>query len=157
MLTRKIGQPMQPGPLKSALIAILTLMLSVGHSACAGMISDVAAPSTEQHESLSHHHAEISDVHGSDGHQEHHGGTSHAPCGPDGSDCHHCNAAQFYKSASKIEFAAPPAWSPHKLKTYAETGIETRIIGKTTLSRLAFHWRGPPAMTPVTMKTRLLN
>ena len=142
------------GVLRSALFAALAVLLSAGHSVCAGMIAD-AAPVAEHQPNASLEH---DDHAGHAGAHDEHMPASHkpAPCDPDQHDCQHCNAAQFYKASAKAEINASFAATPVEkaVGKFIDAQINHKVVVR--IVRFANLWRGPPGATPVSLKIRLL-
>lgn len=145
---------MHPKSLKTILFACIALVLSAGHSVCAS----IALPS--QTDFIATHDAHNSPDHQGHGdtpsHQSDHDSSSHtAPCGPDSSDCQHCVAAQYYKSAAKTELAGATSFPTFEKAFFIPVAILRPAVTKPGYSLYARRWRGPPGETPVSLKIRL--
>jgi len=149
---------MAAGAFRTLLFSVLALLLSAGHSVCAGLtpVANHGANHNASHQQL----ASV-DPDGHSGHGDLHAAhetreEQPAPCGPESDDCQHCNNATFYKapvpaehsvlvnlaSADKLIIAADAAYRPHK---------------PLAIRPFASHrWRGPPGETPIALKIRLL-
>lgn len=149
------GQGVFAGSLKTVVFALFALILSVGHSVCAEVLASSASASTPVHES----HALDA---GNDHHANHKtaqkvSGEHEAPCGTGDSDCQHCNAAQFYKTASVAELASPlPASAAFFVILHDDALASISRVGAVSF-QVALRRRGPPGETPVSLKTKLLN
>ncbi|MCB2114618.1 MAG: hypothetical protein AB7F91_17205 [Parvularculaceae bacterium] len=142
------------GALKSALFAALAILLSAGHSVCAGMIAESAPVVEHQHNATSVHdeHARHGEEHG-----EHmRASQKSAPCGPDQHDCQHCKTAQFFKTSVKAETAASFAPPLTEKAVGAIVAAQNSNIFADRITRFANLWHGPPKATPVSLKIRLL-
>lgn len=140
--------------LKSALIAVLAVLLSSGHSICAAMIAE-AAPVTEhqQHAAPAHvnHAGDASD------HDRHIPASQMpAPCGPDQHDCQHCTTAQFFKASVKAELNA--SFAGPQVEKAVSPFVDPKTNNSCTIgiARFANLWRGPPDATLVSLKIQLL-
>lgn len=143
------------GSLKTGVFVLFALFLSVGHSVCADLLTSSASASAPFHESHAldadnDHHAnhktakEISEEH-------------EAPCGTGDPDCQHCNAAQFYKTASVTDLASPlPASAGFFVVLYHDALVSISRVDVVSF-QVALRRRGPPGDTPVSLKTKLLN
>ena len=138
--------------LKSALFSALAILLSAGHSVCAGVIAQ--APPALHHQQYAPFDY---DDHG--GEHGEHIPASHepAPCGPDQHDCQHCKTAQYFKASLKAEITAslPEPQVEKAMVGAADGGANFNLAAK--VARFAYLWRAPPDATPVSLKTRLLN
>ncbi|GJL90921.1 hypothetical protein [Hyphococcus sp.] len=146
--------------IKVIVFTALALILSVGHSFCAELAATVYSQTGAEQSVIDAHQA-----HEQKAESSHHGAhvgeqtakvAEHTPCGPDQSTCEHCEAAQFFKTAS-VSFIA----TLNPQTSYASTSLSDiivsseRIFSNAVLAALQRH--GPPGDTPVSLKTRLLN
>ena len=142
------------GALKAILFSALAVLLSAGHSVCAGIIADAPRAAEHLHQASSDHddHARHGEAHG-----EHMPASQKsAPCGPDQHDCQHCKTAQFFKASVKAETAASFAPPLTEKAVGAIVAAQNSNIFADRITRFANLWRGPPKATPVSLKIRLL-
>ncbi len=143
------------GSLKTVIFALFALILSVGHSVCAEVLASSASASTPVHES-----------HALDADNDHHANHKtaqkisedhEAPCGTGDSDCQHCNAAQFYKTASVAELASPLPAAVALFLILPDDALASISRVSVASFQAVLRRRGPPGETPVSLKTKLLN
>lgn len=141
---------------KTVLIAMLALVLSVGHAACACLTS-----TTSDHHGASAALAAMSMTMNDDGahsDHEHHGGDheNHSPCDGDTADCAHCQTASVAASSLNLPVWGGTANAPHPETTpIAAFAIPPPFV--TALKKTPYHrWRAPPRIDPVSQKIRLL-
>lgn len=138
---------------KTALIAMLALLLGAGHAACACMNSMAAD-----------HHSAVADmpmgVHGahkerrtSGDHAKH---DDHAPCHDEMTDCTHCAAAVVVAASPGVPLLAVAASAPHP-ETMPAAAFAIPPPRMTAPNQNQYQrWRAPPRIDPVSQKIRLL-
>lgn len=149
---------MAPGVFRTLLFSVLALLLSAGHSVCAGL-TPVAGHGAEYNAGHQQHASVGLEGHSGHGdfHAVHETREDHsAPCGPESDNCQHCSNATFYKAPVTSEYAAPVSFaSVDKAATAAP--VTFKPDSPQALRTYASHrWRGPPGETPISLKIRLL-
>lgn len=142
------------GALRAALFSAMAVLLSAGHSVCAGMIAESAPVAEHQHYVTSDHDDHVRQGGAHDERKP--VSQKSAPCGPDQHDCQHCKTAQFFKASVKAETAASFAPPPIEKAAGAIVAAQKSNIFTYRIARFANLWRGPPKATPVSLKIRLL-
>lgn len=154
---------MAHGAFRTLLFSVLALLLSAGHSVCAGPTPH--ASHGAEHNDAHQQHAYVDPASISpEGHAGH--GSLHAvhkkseghpaPCGPESDNCQHCSNATFYKAPVTFEFAVPVNVASVDKSFFAAGAAffpDTPRAIRTYASR---RWRGPPGETPISLKIRLL-
>lgn len=154
---------MAPGAFRTLLFSVLALLLSAGHSVCAGL-TPVASHGAE-HNAGHQQHAAVDpasiDPESHSGHGDMHavhetGADQPAPCGPEADNCQHCSNATFYKAPVTSEYAAPVNFASDDTSVFAADVAFHPHTPQAMRTYSSHRWRGPPGETPISLKIRLL-
>jgi len=143
--------------LKTIVFASIALVLSAGHGVCASfsLPTETNLATAHQAHEAPHHQNHGDQAAGKNHHNS--DDADPAPCDQGGSDCRHCNTAQFFKTSVKAELSANLAFPIFEKIFLAPAATLRATLAKRNYLSFAHRWRGPPSQTPVSLKIRLQN